>query len=108
MVFGTHWTPHRKVTHTSGSWSWDSDSLWSKVVKQPGCWHWSGSNHHNAALFGGYKNGISQMTQVRRLIWAEVHNIADIDELAIRHLCQNKLCCNPAHLYETPNNRKKK
>jgi hypothetical protein len=108
MVFGTHWTPRRKITHTSGSWTWDSELLWSKVVKKPGCWHWTGAQHKSAALFGAYKNGIQQMTQVRRLIWAELNNTPDIDELAIRHLCQDRQCCNPAHLFATETNRKKK
>lgn len=94
----------RKITTTLGEWSWDSEKIWNKVEKTSSCWIWHGSSGPYGALFGAYKNGKQQMTQVRRLIYAETHN-KDVGELAVHHHCGNKMCVNPDHMYETWNQR---
>lgn len=94
----------RTITHKSGDWSWNSDLLWSKVIKTNKCWTWSGAHGPYGALFGAYKNNKQQMTQVRRLIWGEIHQ-CDITNIAVHHTCGNRMCVNPDHMYEKTNLR---
>jgi hypothetical protein len=96
--------PRKILNQFYGEWSWDSNLLWSKVTKQPGCWTWSGATGPYGCLFGAYKNGRQQMTQVRRLVYAEVNN-TDVTELSIFHTCSNIYCVNPDHMQSGANQR---
>lgn len=87
-----------------GSWEWNDELLWSKVVeKAPDeCWDWTGSRGPFSVLFGAKKNGRRQMTQATRLL-AMSHFAEDLDHSEIRHTCHNRWCCNPAHFEILPN-----
>lgn len=90
----------RVVTHTIGDWSWNHDNLVSKIIdeKNPlGCSGWRGSTGPETHLFGGFKRGLSQMTQARRLYWQGEYN-EDISDKRITMTCHNTHCMNILHM----------
>jgi len=81
------------------------ESFWTKVKKQPnGCWNWQGCTntpngyglvrwdrkqrcaHRVAAYLSGLVTSVSAPKSAQ-------------DKTHVLHNCDNKLCCNPAHLY---------
>lgn len=99
-----------------GAWGFDRDRLWSKIDTEPdanGCHNWKGAMSPSGALMGAWKfsndtseNGRQQMTQVRRLIWADVNN-TDPTPYQVRVTCGNQRCCNyKEHFKLEPTNRK--
>ena len=77
------------------------ERFWSRVIKNDGCWSWSGV--HNKTGYGsvsyyepgGPRSGVTYL----------VHRVVDFLErgpcsshLVIRHMCHNPGCCNPNHL----------
>lgn len=101
-------TPIRKKQYKTvkeiGEWTYKPELLWEKVVKGDAnaCWTWLGSVSSAANLFGAKKNGVKQMTQANRLIYAEATG-EDPTELEIYHTCGNRFCTNPAHFLTRPN-----
>jgi len=89
----------RRITHTSGAWSWSKDLLESKIQQGPedSCWTWQGATGPYGPLMGAWKNDHRQMTQARRLIWMTYHEIS-LDNLQVRHTCGNKDCVNVNHM----------
>ena len=68
----------------------------AKLDKTGSCWEWQGAT---------YQNGYGQVrlrTKLRlahRVAAVQAGLIVDIDSpMEIDHVCQNKKCCNPAHL----------
>lgn len=88
-----------------GVWSWSSTNFWSKIIKgdENACWTWTGSNSPYGPLFGaskqkkdgGYKQ---QMTQARRILFAEHYGRSLDSREGVYHTCHNKNCMNPHHL----------
>jgi len=73
-----------------------TDRFWAKVRKDKAtdCWEWAG-----ALNSGGYGQWAVQgrSRSVHRVAYEAL--VGPIPEgLTIDHLCQNKVCCNPAHL----------
>jgi len=80
--------------------------FWSKVNKRPdGCWEWTGAQTEDG--HGRYDID-GAVTRVHRVTWILARE-RDIPEMVmwkgelkpfvVRHcLCDNALCCNPAHL----------
>lgn len=88
-------------------WAWSSENFWSKVTKTDDdeCWPWTGSTGPMGPLFGARKlkadgNYGPQMTQARRIAWAEHHGSYLRPQQNIFHSCGNKNCVNPRHLTE--------
>ena len=90
-----------------GQWSWNDLRLWSKIkiIDNQRCYQWLGSMTPGGAVFGAYKNGRSQMTQARRLIWMSV-NQQPVDDISINMRCNNPSCCNPSHFIIEKNKRR--
>lgn len=70
----------------------------SFVEKQPtGCWLWTGGK-----ISAGYGSFASKRLGVKQILahrWSyEYHNSAIPEGLVIDHLCDTRLCVNPAHL----------
>lgn len=87
------------------AWAWNSSNFWSKIVKlsDSECWTWRGSNSPYGPLFGAMKlqtTGVykKQMTQARRILFAEVHGRTLNQREGVFHTCHNKHCMNPHHL----------
>lgn len=101
-----HTRPKRRViTHTIGEWAWNQDNLKSKIVpglSELSCSAWKGSTGPETHLFGGFKNGVSQMNQARRLYWMGEYN-EDIADKRITMTCKNTHCMNIAHMKLAPN-----
>ena len=87
-----------------GSWAWNSSNFWSKIIKgtEEECWTWLGSQTRYGPLFGASKmhKGVyrQQMTQARRILFAETQLRYLGDREGVYHTCHNKHCMNPHHL----------
>lgn len=88
-------------------WAWNTELFWSKIT--PGdvneCWAWRGSTSPYGPLFGAKRQKTDgkyypQMTQARRILWAEHTGTYLADRQNIFHSCGNKHCVNPHHLTE--------
>jgi hypothetical protein len=90
-----------------GEWSWNSDVLWSRIVKtdDQSCHAWTGSRGPQTNLFGAQRLGQGQMTQARRILYRDVTG-EDCDELQIRMNCGNPFCMNFLHIEVKPNQRR--
>ena len=81
------------------------DRLWEKVDRTSGgCWPWLGSLRHGYGQMsvGSKTDGSHRIAVTHRLAYEFA--IGPIPEgLVIDHLCQNRKCCNPAHLEAVPN-----
>lgn len=74
-----------------------AERFWSKVEVrgENECWEWKASTRTGG--YGVFRNG-SNLVGAHRLAW-EIANEQDVsDDLIVRHKCDNRLCCNPAHL----------
>lgn len=86
-------------------WLWSSDNFWKKVDRSAGdneCWSWTGSSSQTGGLFGirrQLEDGTikPQMTQARRVMYAETHGHWLDTRQGIYHSCCNKQCVNPRH-----------
>lgn len=86
------------------TWCWSSDNFWRKVDRRGAdeCWPWLGSMGPAGPLFGAYKlHGVDevrpQMTQARRILYAEHRDQMPRPLQSIYHSCGNSNCMNPAH-----------
>lgn len=72
----------------------DSERFWGYVDKKgpDDCWPWTGCKSTGYGQF--YYKG--RMQQAHRMAWAIHTGVFPSNH--IRQICNNKLCCNPAHL----------
>lgn len=72
--------------------------FWAKVVKgsPTECWPWTGyvrpSNGHGLSMYKGHP------THASRKAWILTNGFVP-SNLCVCHKCDNKLCCNPDHMY---------
>lgn len=73
------------------------ERFWKKVIKQDGCWSWTGSK--STAGYGRIwlGSGAKAPGHAHRVSY-ELHNGPIPDGGVIMHTCDNPECCNPAHL----------
>lgn len=84
------------------------ETFWTYVDRSNGegvCWLWIGAT--NGTGYGSVRFH-DRTHKAHRVAWELANGRAPASDLHICHRCANRLCCNPAHLYEgtaTRNNR---
>jgi len=75
------------------------ERFWSKINKesQDDCWNWTGAT--SCSGYGVLQKGSRGEGLIRTHRFSyEIHKGQIPSKMLILHSCDNKLCCNPAHL----------
>ena len=73
-------------------------SFWSKVDKREDheCWNWKASCSGNG--YGAFWDSCRSIG-AHRYAWELTRKCKVPEGKMVLHMCDNKLCCNPSHLY---------
>jgi len=81
-------------------WRGDAgERFWLKVDTSSGlgaCWPWTGSLH---TLGYGHVGIEGKLQKAHRVAWALANNDGMLPDMCVLHTCDNRRCCNPAHLW---------
>lgn len=76
----------------------EHDRFWKKVNKSKGCWLWTASS----------RDGYGQFKSIQAHRYSYKMSIGPIPKgQQVRHICHNKKCVRPEHLYLTVSNKQK-
>jgi hypothetical protein len=80
-------------------WPSREERFWTKVVKGPGCWEWSGAKNSNGyGTLGTGPRGTKRIELAHRVSWELAHGRVPVG--FVLHRCDNPPCVRPTHLYE--------
>jgi hypothetical protein len=82
------------LTDAGGRHGQNPDYFWSLIRRGDGCWPWAGTPASGG--YGRLKWGGRQV-RAHRVAWELTHGPVP-PGLVVMHKCDNRLCCNPAHL----------
>src|SRR5215467_1385107 len=89
--------PHMSGTSIRPLSDRETARFWSHVEKTETCWVWGGATKAcNNVRYGVWKLD-KKLLSPHRVAFQLSTGVLD-PALTIDHLCENKLCCNPAHL----------
>lgn len=73
-------------------------NFWDKVNKNApnGCWEWTGAVRRSG--YGAWKGPNGLVVDAHRFIFNIINKIPVPDDMLVLHSCDNRICCNPAHL----------
>lgn len=74
------------------------DRFWAKVERRSDhhCWPWKAGRSKNG--YGAFKDASNLCRGAHQVAW-EIENGEALAGRLACHICDNKLCCNPAHIY---------
>lgn len=81
----------------------DIKRFWSKIVKlsDSECWEWQSAVFKDGyGMFGIVENPKTHRTVRAHRVAYEISRRCEIpNNMLVLHLCDNRICCNPSHLY---------